>query len=439
MRDRVMKEMSLYEKLNILSDAAKYDVSCSSSGVERRGDGTGMGNCRKAGICHSFSSDGRCISLLKILFTNECIYDCKYCINRSSNDVVRTSFTPEEICTLTMEFYRRNYIEGLFLSSGILKSPDYTMELIYAALYRLRHVCNFQGYIHVKAIPGADERLIRMTGFLADRMSVNMELPTAESLRLLAPHKSRKNILAPMRFVQEKMKENHQEIMLYRSAPRFVPAGQSTQMIIGATLETDYQILRVTEDLYKKFDLKRVFFSAFVPVNEDKDLPSIRDQGPPLLREHRLYQADWLLRFYHFEAEELLDEENQNFNVYLDPKCCWALRHLESFPVEINRADYYTLLRVPGIGYKSAGRIVKARRWGCIGFEDLKKMGVVLKRALYFITCSGKMMYPVRMDEDTITRNLLNTKERLPEGADGMTFRQLSLFDDMGLGGVNTG
>lgn len=439
MRDRIMTEMSLYEKLNILSDAAKYDVSCSSSGAERRGDGTGMGNCRKAGICHSFSSDGRCISLLKILFTNECIYDCKYCVNRSSNDVVRTSFTPEEVCTLTMEFYRRNYIEGLFLSSGILKSPEYTMELIYAAVYRLRHVCNFQGYIHVKAIPGADERLIRMTGFLADRMSVNMELPTAESLRLLAPHKSRKNILAPMRFVQEKMKENQQELMLYQSAPRFVPAGQSTQMIIGATPETDYQILRVTEDLYKKFDLKRVYFSAFVPVNEDKDLPSIRDEGPPLLREHRLYQADWLLRFYHFEAEELLDEENQNFNVYLDPKCCWALRHLESFPVEINRADYYTLLRVPGIGYKSAGRIVKARRWGRIDFEDLKKMGVVLKRALYFITCSGKMMYPVRMDEDTITRNLLNTKERLPMGADGMTFRQLSLFDDMGLGGVNTG
>ena len=435
MQDRIMKEMSLYDKLNILSDAAKYDVSCTSSGVERRGDGTGMGNCRKAGICHSFSSDGRCISLLKILFTNECIYDCKYCINRSSNDVVRTSFTPEEVCTLTMEFYRRNYIEGLFLSSGILKSPDYTMELIYAALYRLRHICNFQGYIHVKAIPGADQRLIRMTGFLADRMSVNMELPTAESLRLLAPHKSRKNILAPMRFVQEKMKENHHEITLYKSAPRFVPAGQSTQMIIGATPETDYQILRVTEALYKKFDLKRVFFSAFVPVNEDKALPSIRDQGPPLLREHRLYQADWLLRFYHFEAEELLDEENQNFNVYLDPKCCWALRHLDIFPVEINRADYHTLLRVPGIGYKSAGRIVKARRWGGIGFEDLKKMGVVLKRALYFITCSGKMMYPVRIDEDSITRNLLNTRERIPEEVERMTFRQLSLFDDMGIGG----
>lgn len=435
MQDRIMKEMSLYDKLNILSDAAKYDVSCTSSGVERRGDGTGMGNCRKAGICHSFSSDGRCISLLKILFTNECIYDCKYCINRSSNDVVRTSFTPEEVCTLTMEFYRRNYIEGLFLSSGILKSPDYTMELIYAALYRLRHICNFQGYIHVKAIPGADQRLIRMTGFLADRMSVNMELPTAESLRLLAPHKSRKNILAPMRFVQEKMKENHHEITLYKNAPRFVPAGQSTQMIIGATPETDYQILRVTEALYKKFDLKRVFFSAFVPVNEDKALPSIRDQGPPLLREHRLYQADWLLRFYHFEAEELLDEENQNFNVYLDPKCCWALRHLDIFPVEINRADYHTLLRVPGIGYKSAGRIVKARRWGGIGFEDLKKMGVVLKRALYFITCSGKMMYPVRIDEDSITRNLLNTREWIPEEVERMTFRQLSLFDDMGIGG----
>ena len=439
MQDRIMKEMSLYDKLNILSDAAKYDVSCTSSGVERRGDGTGMGNCRKAGICHSFSSDGRCISLLKILFTNECIYDCKYCINRSSNDVVRTSFTPEEVCTLTMEFYRRNYIEGLFLSSGILKSPDYTMELIYAALYRLRHICNFQGYIHVKAIPGADQRLIRMTGFLADRMSVNMELPTAESLRLLAPHKSRKNILAPMRFVQEKMKENHHEITLYKNAPRFVPAGQSTQMIIGATPETDYQILRVTEALYKKFDLKRVFFSAFVPVNEDKALPSIRDQGPPLLREHRLYQADWLLRFYHFEAEELLDEENQNFNVYLDPKCCWALRHLDIFPVEINRADYHTLLRVPGIGYKSAGRIVKARRWGGIGFEDLKKMGVVLKRALYFITCGGKMMYPVRIDEDSITRNLLNTRERIPEEVERMTFRQLSLFDDMGIGGGNTG
>ena len=426
-------EMTLGEKLEIVSDAAKYDVSCTSGGTERKGDGEGMGNCRKAGICHSFSADGRCISLLKILFTNECIYDCKYCVNRSGNDVVRTSFTPEEVCTLTMEFYRRNYIEGLFLSSGVLKSPNYTMELLYTVLYKLRHEHNFQGYIHVKAIPGADSRLIQMTGYLADRMSVNIELPTAESLRLLAPHKTRKNILAPMRFVQQMSAENQYEIQTYRHVPKFVPAGQSTQMIIGATPESDYQILHVAESLYKKFDLKRVFYSAFIPVNEDKNLPSVKEQRPPLLREHRLYQADWLLRYYHFEAGELLDEENPNFNAYLDPKCFWALRHLEEFPIEINYAAYDMLLRVPGIGYKSASRIVKARRMGMLDFEDLKKMGVVLKRALYFITCKGKMMYPIRMDEDYITRNLLNTKEKLPEGADGMSFRQLSLFDDMGI------
>lgn len=426
-------EMTLGEKLEILSDAAKYDVSCTSGGTERKGDGEGMGNCRKAGICHSFSADGRCLSLLKILFTNECIYDCKYCVNRSGNDVVRTSFTPEEVCTLTMEFYRRNYIEGLFLSSGVLKSPNYTMELLYTVLYKLRHEHNFQGYIHVKAIPGADSRLIQMTGYLADRMSVNIELPTAESLRLLAPHKTRKNILAPMRFVQQMSAENQYEIQTYRHVPKFVPAGQSTQMIIGATPESDYQILHVAESLYKKFDLKRVFYSAFIPVNEDKNLPSVKEQRPPLLREHRLYQADWLLRYYHFEAGELLDEENPNFNAYLDPKCFWALRHLEEFPIEINYAAYDMLLRVPGIGYKSASRIVKARRMGMLDFEDLKKMGVVLKRALYFITCKGKMMYPIRMDEDYITRNLLNTKEKLPEGADGMSFRQLSLFDDMGI------
>ena len=426
-------EMTLGEKLEILSDAAKYDVSCTSGGTERKGDGEGMGNCRKAGICHSFSADGRCISLLKILFTNECIYDCKYCVNRSGNDVVRTSFTPEEVCTLTMEFYRRNYIEGLFLSSGVLKSPNYTMELLYTVLYKLRHEHNFQGYIHVKAIPGADSRLIQMTGYLADRMSVNIELPTAESLRLLAPHKTRKNILAPMRFVQQMSAENQYEIQTYRHVPKFVPAGQSTQMIIGATPESDYQILHVAESLYKKFDIKRVFYSAFIPVNEDKNLPSVKEQRPPLLREHRLYQADWLLRYYHFEAGELLDEENPNFNAYLDPKCFWALRHLEEFPIEINYAAYDMLLRVPGIGYKSASRIVKARRMGMLDFEDLKKMGVVLKRALYFITCKGKMMYPIRMDEDYITRNLLNTKEKLPEGADGMSFRQLSLFDDMGI------
>ena len=435
MAEIIQEKMSIYEKLQILTDAAKYDVACTSSGVERKGDGTGIGNCSKAGICHSFSADGRCISLLKILFTNECIYDCKYCVNRSSNDVIRTSFTPDEICTLTMEFYRRNYIEGLFLSSGILKNPNYTMELIYAALYKLRHVCNFQGYIHVKAIPGADPILIQKVGFLADRMSVNLELPTAESLRLLAPHKSRKNILAPMRLVQEKSKENRQELTLYKSAPRFVPAGQSTQMIIGASPETDYQILRVAESLYQKFGLKRVFYSAFVAVNEDKALPARTSDGPPLLREHRLYQADWLLRYYKFEANELLNEKNPNFNIFLDPKCNWALNHLEYFPVEVNRASYDVLLRVPGIGYKSAGRIVKARRFGSLGFEDLRKMGVVLKRALYFITCSGKMMYKTKIEEDYITRNLLNTKERLPDSVAEMNYQQLSLFDDVNFTG----
>ena len=437
MPETILNKIGMYEKLKILSDAAKYDVSCTSSGVDRNGDGNGMGNCRAAGICHSFSADGRCISLLKILFTNECIFDCKYCINRSSNDVVRTSFTPEEVCTLTMEFYRRNYIEGLFLSSGVLKSPNYTMELIYAALYRLRKVCNFQGYIHVKAIPGADPELIKRVGFLADRMSVNMELPTAESLRLLAPHKTRKSILTPMRLVQNRMEENKEELAVYRNAPKFVPAGQSTQMIIGATPKSDYQILNVAESLYRKFDLKRVFYSAFVAVNEDTLLPQKTSDGPPLLREHRLYQADWLLRFYKFKAEELLDEKNPNFNLYLDPKCNWALKHLEMFPVEVNRADYEVLLRVPGIGVKSAQRIVKARRMGILDFSDLKKMGVVLKRALYFITCGGRMMYRTKIEEDYITRNLLNTKERLPDSVCGMTYRQLSLFDDVDWGSDN--
>lgn len=428
---RLTETMTMYEKLNILSDAAKYDVACTSSGTARKGDGTGMGNCEQSGICHSFSADGRCISLLKILFSNECVFDCKYCINRSSNDVIRASFTPDEICTLVMEFYRRNYIEGLFLSSGVMQNPNYTMELIYAALYKLRRECNFQGYIHVKAIPGASQDLIEKTGFLADRMSVNLELPTAEGLKLLAPHKTRKTILAPMRLVQSKAIENKQELMVYRNAPRFVPAGQSTQMIIGATPETDYQILNVAESLYRKFDLKRVFYSAFIHVNEDTSLPAKREEGPPLLREHRLYQADWLLRYYEFEAKELLSEEYPNFNVLLDPKCNWALKHLECFPVEVNRADYHSLLRVPGIGYKSAARIVKARRLGNLNFADLKKIGVVLKRALYFLTCNGKMMYPTRIEEDYITRNLLDVKEKLPAGVTGMTYKQLSLFDDV--------
>ena len=418
------------DKLGILTDAAKYDVACTSSGTDRNGDGTGMGNAIKAGICHSFSGDGRCISLLKILFTNECIYDCKYCINRCSNDVPRASFTPEEVCRLTIEFYRRNYIEGLFLSSGILYSPDYTMELLYRTLFKLRREYNFQGYIHVKAIPGANPELVRLTGFLADRMSVNLELPTAEGLKKLAPNKHRKNILAPMRLIQNGITESKNEVAVYRHAPAFVPAGQSTQMIIGATGESDFQLMMVAQNLYDKFSLKRVFYSAFVQVNEDKDLPALPG-GPPLLREHRLYQADWLLRFYGFQAEELLDENRPNFNVLLDPKEDWALRHLECFPVEVNRADYQTLLRVPGIGVKSAQRIVKARRSANLRFEDLKKIGVVLKRALYFITCQGRMMYNTRIEEDYITRNLLSVKEKLPAEAGGMSYRQLSLFDDV--------
>lgn len=424
------RQMSIMDKLGILTDAAKYDVACTSSGNERKGDGTGMGNTIKAGICHSFSGDGRCISLLKILFTNECIYDCKYCVNRCSNDVPRASFTPDEVCRLTIEFYRRNYIEGLFLSSGILYSPDYTMELLYQTLYKLRREYNFQGYIHVKAIPGANQELVRMTGFLADRMSINLELPTAEGLKKLAPNKHRKNILTPMRLIQNGIAVNKNEVAVYRHAPVFVPAGQSTQMIIGATPENDYQIMSVAQNLYDKFSLKRVFYSAFVQVNEDKDLPALPG-GPPLLREHRLYQADWLLRFYGFRADELLDEKRPNFNVLLDPKEDWALRHLEFFPVEINRADYQVLLRVPGIGVKSAQRIVKARRNGDLRFEDLKRIGVVLKRALYFITCSGHMMYKTKIEEDYITRNLLAVKEKLPAEAGGMTYRQLSLFDDV--------
>ena len=426
---RNREPMTVMQKLEILTDAAKYDVSCSSSGVGRKGDGTGIGNTVAGGICHSFSSDGRCISLLKILFTNECIYDCKYCINRKSNDVPRASFTPEEICELTIQFYRRNYIEGLFLSSGILYSPTYTMELIYEAIYKLRTLYRFQGYIHVKAIPGADPEIIRRLGLLADRMSVNLELPTAEGLQRLAPNKHRKNILAPMRMIQQGITQNKNELMVYRHTSSFVPAGQSTQMIVGATPENDYQIMMVAENLYKKFDLKRVYYSAFVSVNEDKDLPALPG-GPPLLREHRLYQADWLLRFYGFEAKELLSEDKPNFNVLLDPKADWALRHLEQFPVEINRADYQTILRVPGIGVKSAQRIVRARKNGNLSFEDLKKIGVTLKRALYFITCNGRMMYPTKLEEDYITRNLISNKEKLPFDRDGMTYRQLSLFDD---------
>ena len=436
----IQESLSVQEKLEILSDAAKYDVACTSSGVDRKGKAGTIGNASKAGICHSISADGRCISLLKILFTNQCIYDCKYCINRSSNDVVRTAFTPEEVCQLTIQFYRRNYIEGLFLSSGVLTSADYTMDLIYQTLKKLREEYHFHGYIHVKAIPGADPLLIEKTGFLADRMSINLELPTAEGLKKLAPGKNRDKILKPMKQIQNGIVTNRFELMEYKKAPAFVPAGQSTQMIVGATPENDYQMMMVAEALYKNYDLKRVFYSAFVPVNQDSSLPALPG-GPPLLREHRLYQADWLMRFYGFQAEELLSEDRPNFNVLLDPKCDWALRHLEQFPVEVNRADYFTLLRVPGMGVKSVKRIIAARRSGILDFEALKKMGVVLKRAHYFITCSGRMMYPVKIEEDYISRHLVGEERRsVWDISSTNTYQQLSLFEDTSLSTqVNSG
>lgn len=520
-----MENLPLERKLEILSDAAKYDVACTSSGVERKGKEGSMGNTAACGICHSFAADGRCISLLKILYTNECVYDCKYCLNRRSNDTIRTSFTPEEVSELTMQFYRRNYIEGLFLSSGVRHNPTQTMEEIYIALRLLREKNHFNGYIHVKAIPGAAPEIVAAVGLLADRMSTNLELPTAEGLRQLAPNKTRETILKPMRQIQQGIAQSKRGETLRisqlsagaaeenristvqenrigaaeknrigtakwgfsipdpslapaaaltqkagtpphsvsdnssgaltadrsdmlpdmtRNIPSgtsliapgrtgqqlFVPAGQSTQMIIGATPEDDYQVLSVAEALYQRFDLKRVFYSAYVALNDDSHLPALGTK-PPLLREHRLYQADWLLRFYGFQANELLTPERPNFNVFLDPKCEWALRHLEYFPVEINRAPYQLLLRIPGVGVKSAKRIVRARRGMKLDFDGLKRIGVVLKRAHYFITCSGKMMYPTKIDEDYITRNLIDLdRKKNWEIAYGMTYRQLSLFDD---------
>lgn len=435
---KITQNMEISEKLKILTDAAKYDVACTSSGVDRSNKGKGMGDAHACGICHTFASDGRCVSLLKILFTNECIYDCKYCINRRSNDVPRASFTPDEVCRLTMEFYRRNYIEGLFLSSGILNSPDFTMGLIYEALWKLRNEYRFFGYIHVKAIPGTSPEIIEKVGFLADRMSTNLELPTKKGLQELAPNKSYKNILRPMRQIQlgtgnliATEKEGYSLVTRSgrKTTSKFVPAGQSTQMIIGATPETDYQLMTVTEHMYKEYKMKRVFYSAFVDVNHNIDAPA--PIGPnPLLREHRLYQADWLLRYYKFEVKELLNESHPNFNVVLDPKCDWAVSHLERFPVEVMRADYYTLLRVPGLGVKSAGRIVSARRYGILNFDNLKKMGVVLKRAAYFITCNGKTMFPLKMNQDFIARELAATDRKQIYAIEGdSTYKQMTLMD----------
>ncbi len=442
-------EMDLKDKLKILSDAAKYDVACTSSGAKRTGKSGSLGNSVESGICHSFSADGRCISLLKILLTNHCIYDCKYCINRKTNDVARTAFTPEEICSLTMEFYKRNYIEGLFLSSGIISSPDITMELIYQVLFKLRNSHGFRGYIHVKGIPGASEELIEKVGYLADRMSINLELPTAEGLRQFAPGKTREKILIPMKQIQKQIQvERHNFLeakngIIYKNGrddyslrkngnyqTNFVPAGQSTQIIIGATPENDYQMIRVAEALYKNYDLKRVFYSAYIPINEVSTLPSL-EQKPPLLREHRLYQADWLLRFYGFQAEELLQENNPNFNVYLDPKCDWAIRNLDEFPIEINRAPYEKLLRVPGLGVRSAKRIIAARRSTILEFEDLKKLGVVLKRAVFFITCNGRMDHQFNFSQDYITNQIIGVERRkVLQIEEANSYHQLNLFDD---------
>ena len=511
----VLKEdLTLEQKLQILGDAAKYDVACTSSGSDRSGEGFSMGNAISAGICHSFTQDGRCISLLKILMTNECIYQCKYCVNRASNDTLRATFTPEEVAKLTMEFYKRNYIEGLFLSSGIYPTPQASAERMLEAVRLLRQTYRFGGYIHVKSIPGADADTLYELGWLADRMSVNLELPTAEGLKELAPNKTRKNILTPMRMIQNGIREDggeharglqagnrkrlaavnaaadeerflenaHRQGLLQGiredpvtsrkqvtmqgarsgesflpvknsskgeiikpdtsllhtngsglmrprgSMKHFVPAGQSTQMIIGATPESDLQILSVTESLYQKFELKRVFYSSFINVNQDPDMPEW--QGRTLLdREHRLYQADFLLRFYHFQVEELLSPERPNFNMLVDPKCDYALRHLELFPVEINRASYDMLLKVPGIGVKSALRILKARQTCVLDFADLKKIGVVMKRAVYFITCRGRMLYPIRMTEDNLTSYLIDDDKRKALQGDRIEYKQLSLFD----------
>lgn len=392
--------MDKFQKLQILTDAAKYDVACTSSGVDRPGEKGKIGNTVAAGICHSFSGDGRCISLLKVLMSNDCAFDCSYCVNRRTTDCVRTTFTPQELCELTINFYRRNYIEGLFLSSAVVKSPDYTCEIMMTALKLLRDQYRFNGYIHVKAIPGADPLLIREMGMYADRMSVNIEMPSQQSLRQLAPQKSKESILKPMRQIRDGITES-KGLVRYKKAPKFVPAGQSTQMIIGASPETDRQILQLTEGLYEKYSLKRVFFSAYIPMLSHRNLPAL-DTPPPLLREHRLYQADWLLRFYKFKADEILDDNNPDFNPLLDPKCNWAIHHMDQFPVEVNKASYDMLLRVPGIGVKSAQRIVQARRYAILDVEALKKLGIVLKRARFFILCNGKSASLLRTDNPAV-------------------------------------
>ncbi len=374
------------DKLKILAESAKYDVSCASSGTSRSHKKGQIGSAEGWGICHSFAEDGRCISLLKIMLTNNCIYDCAYCINRRSNDLPRATFSVTELVNLTIEFYRRNYIEGLFLSSGVVRNPDYTMERLVKVVKDLRQVYRFNGYIHLKSIPGASQELVNEAGLYADRMSVNIEIPNEESLQLLAPEKDFQSVFTPMRYIQQGMLQSAEERKKFRHAPRFVPAGQSTQMIVGATSDSDKDILHLTSALYKRPSMKRVYYSGFVPVNEyDNRLPALKQ--PPLVRENRLYQADWLLRFYNFKVDEIVDDSYPDLDLEIDPKLAWALRHPEAFPVDINRADYEMLLRVPGLGVKSAKMILTARRYSRLGTSHLKQIGVVLKKAQYFITC----------------------------------------------------
>lgn len=413
---------SIEEKLRILSDAAKYDVSCSSSGSSRKNTNNGLGNAAINGICHSWSADGRCISLLKILMTNYCIYDCKYCINRKDNDIERAILSPDEIVKLTINFYRRNYIEGLFLSSGIIKSADYTMELMIAVAKKLRLEEKFNGYIHMKVIPGASRQLINEIGLYVDRVSVNIEFAENTALKLLAPDKKATDISTSMGLIRKNMIENAEDKKIFKSTPSFIPAGQTTQMIIGASGESDYAILARSENLYKNFDLKRVYYSGYVPVNKSGILVST-EQAVPMIREHRLYQADWLLRFYDFKAGEILDEKDPFVDPLLDPKTNWAIKNSHFFPIEINKASYKDLLRVPGIGVTSAKRIVMTRKYSTIRYEHLKKLGIVIKRAKYFIVVNGEFL-GFKKENPELLRNALMEKEK-------MVTEQLRLFNGL--------
>ncbi len=396
--------MNTMEKLAILTEGAKYDVSCSSSGVNKKNNG-GLGNAKSFGICHSWSADGRCVSLLKILLTNYCIYNCSYCVNRNHNDIPRASFTAKEVADITIQFYRRNYIEGLFLSSAIEHSPNHTMEKIWQTLDILRNEYHFHGYIHVKIIPGADPRIIHKTGLLADRVSINIEQPTEQSLKLLAPQKSLQSMFTPMAEINHRITQNSEDKKKYRGIPKYVPAGQSTQMIVGASDDTDLTILKATETLYDRFNLKRVYFSAYIPVNEGPNLPALASM-PPLQREHRLYQADWLLRFYNFKADEIVNTQFPRLDTDFDPKIAWALRNIHLFPLEINKASYEELLRIPGIGVKSALRIVRQRRFAPISYDNLSKFGLVLKRAKFFLTCQGRYYGGISIDTSLIRQAL---------------------------------